>query len=59
VLLLAAPLLGVVAGLGGGRRRSGHLDHAGEAGDLGAYPQAQALAEFVVDHCRQGRQGGK
>jgi hypothetical protein len=32
---------------------------AGEAGHLGAYPQAQALAEFVVDHCRQGGGGNK
>jgi hypothetical protein len=60
VVLLAAPLLGVLAGLGGargGRRRSGDLDRAGEVGDLGAYPHAQALAEFVVDYCRQRTSG--
>jgi hypothetical protein len=60
VVLLAAPLLCVLAGLGGargGRRRSGDLDRAGEVGDLGAYPHAQALAEFVADYCRHNTSG--
>lgn len=52
VLPLAGPVLGVLAGLGrGGRRRAGHHDRAGEGGGLRAYPPAQALAEFVLDHC--------
>ena len=50
-------LLGVMAGPGGGRRerwdrrRFAHLNRAGEAGDLRAYPQAEALAEFIGDNC--------
>lgn len=49
-------LLGVMAGPGAGRRerwdrrRFAHLNRAGEAGDLGEYPQAEALAEFVGDN---------
>lgn len=33
------------------RRRSAHLLRAGEIGDLRAYPQAYALAEFVLNNC--------
>uniref|UniRef100_A0A0A9FKM9 Uncharacterized protein n=1 Tax=Arundo donax TaxID=35708 RepID=A0A0A9FKM9_ARUDO len=62
VVPLAAAERRVMARVGGkrgrrrGRRRlplSAHLDRVGEAGDLGAYPQAQALAKFVVDDCTE------
>jgi hypothetical protein len=40
-----------MTGLRGRRGGGTHLDRAGEAGDLGANPHAQALAEFVGDNC--------
>ena len=50
VVPVAGAGVGVAAGVGGGRR-AGDDDRAGEVGDLGAYPAAQGLAEFAVDHC--------
>ena len=49
--------LDAMAGLGVRRyrwwlqRRSAHLLRPGEIGDLWAYPQAYALAEFVLNNC--------
>ncbi|EEC79564.1 hypothetical protein OsI_20697 [Oryza sativa Indica Group] len=51
--------LDAMAGLGVRRyrwwlqRRSAHLLRPGEIGDLWAYPQAYALAEFVLNNCPQ------
>lgn len=53
VVPLEGLALDAMAGLGVRRlrRRSAHLLRAGEIGDLRAYPQAYALAEFVLNNC--------
>lgn len=52
VVPLEGLALDAMAGLGVRRlrRRSAHLLRAGEIGDLRAYPQAYALAEFVLNN---------